>query len=92
MEAISKVPSTDFCSNLPYFLPSSLSMNYSDTERRLILENARLTARCAVLMQAMATIARRGGSETTLAQSVVKAADNAALNVRWEDLTQAKTQ
>ena len=67
-------------------------MSYSDLERRLILENASYAARCAVFMQAMAIIAKRGGSDTTFAQSVVKSADNAALNVRWEDLTQAKTQ
>jgi hypothetical protein len=70
---------------------------YSDLERQLILDKARLEARIAVFMQAMATLARRqvnsfGEHDADFARSVVKAADQAALNVRWEDLSIAKTQ
>ena len=61
--------------------------NYSELERRLILENAKLTARIAIFMQAMASVARK---DANFAQSVVKAADQASLNVKWEDLTTAK--
>lgn len=64
--------------------------NYTELERQLILERAGLQARLGVLMQAMATLARRGGKDTEFAQAVVKAADKASLDVRWEDLTTAK--
>lgn len=64
--------------------------NYTELERQLILERAQRDARLSVFMQAMATIAKRGEKDALFAQTVVKMADAASLNVRWEDLTTAK--
>lgn len=54
---------------------------------RLRLEKARLQARCAVLMQGMAWMAKTVYADR--AQAWVKAADKAGADVRLEDLVVA---
>jgi hypothetical protein len=61
--------------------------DYTEIERSMLLEIARMQARIAVFMQAMAVMAKK---DAAFAQATVKASDNAALNVRWEDLSRAK--
>jgi ATP-dependent DNA ligase len=64
--------------------------NHQRQIERLLLANARLTARNAVLMQAIAAKARKGEQEWAV--SVMERADRAALAVRREDLVVAGVQ
>ena len=60
---------------------------YIEREQELILKAARLEASKAVLMQALAFLARKVNEEDLkFIQAAIKSADNAALRVSWDDL------
>ena len=53
------------------------------------LDVGRLQARCSILMQALAALSRRNAGESEWIRQRVKAADEAAANVRREDMVVA---
>lgn len=64
---------------------------YSEREKELVLDRGRRDAQWAVIVQFLAALAARSPQDAEMARKALQAADKAALNVRWEDLTIAKT-
>ena len=59
-------------------------------EKKWQLKYGQQRARCAVFMQVMAGLARRGGKDAVMAKVCVSAADRAAQGISIEDFVVAK--